>query len=112
MRGISVQAQTRPRVKRTGWLKAFAATLHDGVLTLVGGAWIKRAGTDDERTWDAKLRAWLNLGDRVVVVGSDCAGLELVAIEHAGFREGWRTRVLYGECGDGNVVVMPMRRPR
>lgn len=112
MRGISVASQTRPKKSRTGWLKAYAATLRAGVLQLLGGAWIKRAGEDEERRWDAKLRAWLNLGDRVVVVGSDACALELVAIERAGFAEAWRTKVLYGACGDGAVVVMPMRRVR
>jgi len=112
VRGISVASQTRVKQPRTGWLRAFAATLRSGVLQLTGGAWIKRAGTDEERKWDAKLRAWLNLGDRVVVVGSDACALELVGIQNPGFAEAWRTKVIYGACADGSVVVMPMKRGR
>lgn len=108
--GISVQSQTRAKKPMRGWLRAYPAVLRGGELRCTGGCWEKRAATDEPKQLIPSKRLFANLGDRLIVIGSDVAAVVITAITAPGFLETWRVRVIDGQCADGNVQVMATRR--
>lgn len=105
--------QRPPRATRVPRLVAFAGEHRGGVVSCGKGAWVKLAGTDDERAWDPIRRLVRNLGDGIVVLHGELGvAYAIVTGIHGGaWRETWTVHAIHGEpIADGAVTVMPAFR--
>lgn len=103
--GVAMQRDRVPQ-RRGKQLRGYIGTLSRGVLSCSGGAWVKTAGSDDEKHLDKTRKLVANLGDVLIVIGSDVAAVRIVEIVNPGWSERWRVETIYGSCNDGAVVVM------
>lgn len=113
--GVAIQRQRRtPRHKRVPQLVAHHGTHCAGKVTCRRGAWIKPAGVDAERTWDANIRLARNIGDAIVVMHGLGVSFAIVdAVEVEGWRETWTVRAVAGDpIAEGEVTVMAARKAR
>lgn len=100
------QVVRRPKVKQR---RQYRGTLCLGTLSCGRGAWlvsIDAEGNPTAPAWDASLRLIANIGDSLLVCGTDVAAVRITGVDARGFTESWRVETVYGDCADGAVIVM------
>ncbi len=105
--GIAIQRPRSPGKRRGKQLRGYVGTYTDGVIALARGAWVKTAGTDDEKRFDATVRLSRNIGDGLVVMQADRVAYAVVTRVHARqWSEAWSVRLLHdATIANGNVNV-------
>lgn len=104
--GIATQRERTP-IPRKKLLRAYEGVIVDGALTIKPGAWVKEAGTDDERRWDSRQRANVNIGDTLVVLRDPEVAVRITGISSRAYVETLTTEPV---VDDGPVRVMLARR--
>lgn len=110
--GVALNHRRSPvkRPRKAGLLRAFPAVLTGAELRCTGGAWVKEAGSDEERRFVRDEKLSRNIGDGLVVIGDDVAFAVVTAVSGS-WLETWTVR-LSVPIANGNVMVLGAMKAR